>query len=557
MTRRFLPCYLCALAVCAGILALRSPAADSGVWKVAPPPPQSWQRDRVTDLAARRQAVMDQMGERGVLILYAAEPRNYANDVDWPFRQENDFFYLTGLTQSDATLVLAPGAGKIREMVFLPKADPAQETWTGHMTSPAEAREISGIPEVFDTAQRNAFLTALIPRARAALYAPGDAAAGGGRGGRGGRGAAPIGPGTGPVGDTAKPGGEVNWSVEFQKPIELAGKQELQLYMILPARPNAVEYRREQEFAGKIAATGAGVAIKDATPMFSALRRVKSPREIDILQHAVDITAEAFQRAYALAVPGAWEYEMQAQFEFTFLRRNAHWGYPCIVGSGVNATTLHYETNKDKMHDGDLLLMDDAAEFDQYSVDVTRTIPVNGKFTREQAEIYRLVWDAQQAGFQAALPGHTASGAKDTIQGAANEVFKQGLFKLGLITDASSEQQMKIWSIHGISHGIGLNVHDPGGAELQPGMVVTVEPGLYFRPDALDNLPRTPENEKFIAAVKPVFEKYKGIGVRIEDDVLITTGAPKVISAGIPSKLEDVEAAIARLRQAMKTSPLP
>jgi len=557
MTRRSVACYVCFTVVVAGLLVLRAPAADAGAWKVAPPPPVSWQRDRAMDLAARRKAVMDQVGERGVVILYAAEPRNYANDVDWPFRQENDFFYLTGLTQPGATLVLAPGAGKIREMVFLPKADSAQETWTGHMISPAEARQISGIPEVFDAAQLNSFLTALIPRARAALSAPGNPASDGGHGGRGGRGGAPAGPGTGPGGDTAQPSGEVNWSTEFEKPIEFARKQELQLYMILPARPNSVEYRREQEFAGRIASAGAGFAIKDAAPVFGALRRVKSQREVEILQHAVDITAEAFQRAYALAAPGAWEYEIQAQFEFTFLRRNGHWGYPCIVGSGVNATTLHYETNKDQMHDGDLVLMDNGAEFDQYSVDVTRTIPVNGKFTKQQAEIYRLVWDAQQAGIHAALPGHVASGAEDSIQGAANQVLRKGLFKLGLITDVTSDQQMKIWSIHGISHGIGLNVHDPGGAELQPGMVVTVEPGLYFRPDALDTLPKTPENEKFIEAVKPVYEKYKGIGVRIEDDVLITTAAPEVISAGIPSKLEEVEASIARLRQAVKTSPLP
>ena len=126
----------------------------------------------------------------------------------------------------------------------------------------------------------------------------------------------------------------------------------------------------------------------------------------------MDITAEAFQRAYTMAMPGAWEYEIQAQFEFTFLRRNAHWGYPCIVGSGANATTLHYETNRDQMKNGDLLLMDDAAEFDQYSVDVTRTIPVNGKFTKEQAEIYRLVYDAQKAGIDKARPGHPMTGGR-------------------------------------------------------------------------------------------------------------------------------------------------
>lgn len=519
-------------------------AADTGAWKIAPPPPASWQRDRVADLSARRKALMDQIGDHAILVLYAAEPRNYAKDVDWPFRQENDFFYLTGLTQPGATLVLAPAAGKMREMVFTPRPVPTRETWTGHMITVAEARETSGIQDVFEAAQLNSLLSTVIPRARPVLTAAADTTGGGGRGGRG------AGPSTAPP---ASP----DWAAEFARPVEYAAKQELQLYMILPARPNAVEYRREQEFAGKLASIGTGLNIKDASTILGKLRQVKSHREIDILQHAVNITAEAFQRAYAVAVPGTPEYEIQAQFEFTFLRRNGHWGYPCIVGSGANATTLHYESNKDTMQAGDLLLMDDAAEFDQYSVDVTRTIPVNGKFTKEQSDIYRLVWDAQQAGFAMAKPGHAMSGAPDSIGGAAGEVFKQGLFKLGLITDPKSDAQMKIWFNHGIGHGIGLNVHDPDGKELQPGMVVTVEPGLYFRPDALENLPKTPEMEKFAEAIRPAFEKYKGIGVRIEDDVLITAGDPRVISAAIPSKLEEVESAIAKSRQTLKSTPLP
>jgi Xaa-Pro aminopeptidase len=267
----------------------------------------------------------------------------------------------------------------------------------------------------------------------------------------------------------------------------------------------------------------------------------------------VAIAAEAFQRTYALAVPGTPEYEIQAQFEFTFLRRNAHWGYPCIVASGVNATTLHYETNKDTMKAGDLLLMDDAAEFDGYSVDVTRTIPVSGKYSKDQATIYRMVWEAQQAAIQEVRSGHTPS----AVTAAANKVFRDALYKVGLITDPNSDAQVHIWFNHGISHGIGLNVHDPGGRELQPGMAVTVEPGIYIRPDALDNLPKTEENARFIAAVKPAFEKYKGIGVRIEDDILVTDGEPKVISGGIPSRLEDVEAAIAQLRKVVKSTPLP
>jgi Xaa-Pro aminopeptidase len=209
------------------------------------------------------------------------------------------------------------------------------------------------------------------------------------------------------------------------------------------------------------------------------------------------------------------------------------------------------------MKAGDLILMDDAAEFDQYSVDVTRTIPISGKFSKEQAEIYRLVYDAQMAAIAKVRPGHTNTGGPDSVQGAAYEVFKQGLFKLGLITDPNSEPQAHIWFNHGIGHGIGLNVHDPGGREFQKGMAVTVEPGLYFRPDALENLPKTPEMEKFREAVRPAFEKYKGIGVRIEDDVVVTDGEPIVISAGIPSRLEDVEAGIARLRAAVKTAPVP
>ena len=156
-----------------------------------------------------------------------------------------------------------------------------------------------------------------------------------------------------------------------------------------------------------------------------------------------------------------------------------------------------------------------------------------------------------------ARPGHTTTCGTDSVHGAAVEIFKRGLLKLGLITDVSGDRQVRIWFNHGISHGIGLNVHDPGGGELQPGMVVTVEPGLYFRPDALENLPKTPENEKFITAVRPAFEKYKGIGVRIEDDLLITGGQPINLSAAIPSKLEEVEASIAQLRRVVKSTPLP
>jgi Xaa-Pro aminopeptidase len=495
------------LPACALLAAFALYGADQAAWKVAPPPPASWQRDRLEDLGHRRHAVMERVGERAMLLLYAAEPRNYSGDVDWPYRQENNFFYLTGLAQAGLTLALAPGGTGPHEVLFLPQPDPARETWTGHMLSAGEARAISGIQEVRDAAALAGFLAAAFPRARTFLNPPAKGAP------------AP----------TVTPLAE--------------------LYMLLPVQPNP-EYTRERDFAARLGAAGAGVSIRDATAIFTGLREIKSPREIDLIQHAIDITAEAFQRAFAEARDGAWEYEIQAQFEFTFLRRNAHWGYPCIVGAGRNATTLHYESNHDRLAAGDLLLMDAGAEFDGYSADITRTIPVDGRFTREQAEIYRLVWEAQQAGIRMARAGHAVSGAADSMQTAISETMGKGLVKLGLMTDAASTPQLRVWLNHGISHGIGLNVHDSSGRELREGMVVTVEPGLYFRADALDHLPATPENEKFVAAVRPAYERYKGIGIRIEDDLLITSGDPQVLSAAIPSKLEEVEDTIARLREA-------
>jgi len=159
---------LCAAAVCAGLLA----AADATLWKVTPAPPASIDRDRVADLTARRKAAAEQIGDKGILILHAAEPRNYAGDVDWPYRQENDFFYLTEIPQPGSTLVIIPGADKVHEILFMPPSDPAQENWTGHILTPAEGCQISGIQDVWDARQFNNFLTTLIPAAKDALPQP-------------------------------------------------------------------------------------------------------------------------------------------------------------------------------------------------------------------------------------------------------------------------------------------------------------------------------------------------------------------------------------------------
>jgi Xaa-Pro aminopeptidase len=508
-------------------------AAPGSIWKTTPAPPASWQRDRVADLSARRKAVMARIGTTGILVMLAAEPRVYAGDVDWPYRQENDFYYLTGISEAGSMLVLIPGAERIREILFVPAPDPAHEDWTGHLLTASEASAVSGIGEVWDARLFDGFLEKLIPEARGALPTP---------------------PGP-PGAERSLPSPPVDADKEFSSVIAAAANRQADLYLVTHGS-NAAEYRREQELESKLKDAGARVSLHDATSIFAALRAIKSQREIEMVEHAIAITAEGFQRAFATAAPGRGEYEIQAQFDLTFSRRNAHWGYPPIVGAGVNATTLHYEANRARISEGDLLLIDAGAEFDGYSADVTRTIPMNGRFTAAQAEIYRLVWSAQQAAIAAARPGASYTARDSAVRSAAVKVLNAGLLKLGLITNPNGTEYT-VWLNHGISHSIGLNVHDPDTRELEPGMIVTIEPGLYFRPDALDRLPKTPDTEKFIAQVKPAFEKYKGIGVRIEDDVLITSAGARVLSAAIPSRLRDVEDATTELRQASRATPLP
>lgn len=513
-------------------------------WRIAPPAPKISEADRLAELAKRRQEAMKRMGDKAMMVLFSTEPRIYTYDVDYHYRQENNLYYLTGIKQDGAVLLLIPGAKKTREILFIPERDPRRETWTGRMLSNDEARQISGVQEIWDMKVLNSFLATLIPRAQAAI--------------------AKRGPTPRPNADLA-----AQWQNEFQTLIEAAKADQGELYLLTAIRDDLKEeireYRQEYEFASQITARPSGLRVRSANPIFAELRLVKSPWEIKLLQHAVDITGEAFHRVFAVASPAMFEYEIQAEFEYTFKRRGAdNWGYPCIVGAGANATTLHYITNQEPLDNGSLLLMDCASEFDHYTADITRTIPINGKFTKEQADIYRIVYEAQTASINRVRAGNIVGAVFDpasntkSVQGVTAEIIKDGLFKLGLIT-SKDNNEFRTWFMHGTSHWIGMNVHDVGDyrTPLAPGMVLTVEPGIYIRPDALDWLPKTPENERFIQAVRPAFEKYKGIGIRIEDDILVTTGDPVNMSASIPRKLEDVEATMARLKQELRKSGWP
>jgi Xaa-Pro aminopeptidase len=332
-------------------------------------------------------------------------------------------------------------------------------------------------------------------------------------------------------------------------------KDDAALYLLLPREDDSREYKQEQAFATQWAKSASGFNVRNAAPIFARMRLVKSPMELKLLQHAIDITTEAHERAMAVAGRAQWEYEVESEIVYTYKRRNAdHWGYPDIVGCGPNATTLHYEESQGRVKPGDLLLMDVGAEYGHYTADVTRTFPVSGKFSKEQAEVYQIVYDAQEAVARATRPGATFP---TDVHNAAVEKVKEGLLRLGLITDKNSDQY-RIWFMHGTSHWLGMNVHDVGGrnVKLEPGMVFTNEPGIYIRADALDNLPKTPENEKFIAAVRPAFEKYKNIGVRIEDDMLVTANGAEWMTGALPRSIADIEAFMARAPKEVRISAL-
>jgi Xaa-Pro aminopeptidase len=486
------------------------------------------------------------MKDNSTLVLFSAEPKIYAGDVNFMYRQENNLYYLTNIKQGSATLILTKTGAGVQEYLFLAKRNPQYETWNGRMLSNEDATRISGVKTIVDAAELNDFLASLKSKKS---Y-------------------------------TAKSGATVTVASE-------------NLYLLIPESPidndAKREYRKETEFAQGLAKTvtnpatnsyiyepTAGYKLENAQPLFGALRLKKSPYEIRLMQHAIDITIEAQGRAMATVGQVKWEYETQAEVEYVFRRRNAdYWGYPSIVGCGPNATTLHYVESQGAIGKNDLLLMDVGAEYDHYTADVTRTFPVSGKFSKEQADIYQIVYDAQEAAASKLKPGARFNEAGK----AADAVIEQGLAKLGLITKVGAfvpgtEREMtdgkgnkqtvgfpqfRVWYMHGLGHWLGMNVHDVGsyGTPLEEGMIMTNEPGIYIREDALSYFPDSPAVKAFIEQVRPAFERYKNIGVRIEDDMLITKTGVEWMTKNLPRKMNEIEAFMARASKEVNLSAMP
>lgn len=467
------------------------------VIKVAPPSPKFSDTERQTELAMRRKKVADAMDNNSVLIMFSADSKIYTNDVDYHYRQDNNLYYLTALKQNGVSLLMVKNGDSVKEMLFVPKRNPQFETWNGKMYSNEDATRLSGIKQIYDARYMKSFLTAV---AKKESFSSEDGS------------------------------------------FSISNIPET-VYLM---QGNKREFAKENEFAKELGES----RVRNAAPIFAALRLIKSPYEIKIMQHSIDITSEALMRSMGMVGRANYEYEVQAEVEYTFRRRNAdYWGYPSIVGCGPNATTLHYVESQGEISKGDLLLMDVGAEFDHYTADVTRTFPVNGKFTKEQAEIYQIVYDAQEAAAKQLKPGASIGDASD----AAEQVITDGLFKLGLIPDKTSGWE-RLWYMHGWGHWLGMNVHDVGnyGVPLEEGMIMTNEPGIYIREDTLDYVPDTMENRKKLEKIRPIFEKYKNIGVRIEDDMLITKNGVEWMTKALPRKIKDVEDFMSRASSEMK-----
>lgn len=459
--------------------------------------------DLVKDLRSRRQAVAERIENQGMLILFSAEPRLYTGDVDYEFRQDNNLYYLTGIRQGGIILVLMPQNSSYREILFLPDRDPSRELWTGKMLSQEEASAISGIKDIWDASEFEPFVNSVL---------------------------------------SGRPY-RVNRYVESREYQEFFGdlkEEKAKVFLLLRETPGLKgAFNKEFKFAHLLQKRFFTVRVKDASWIFDELRLVKSTYEIKQLRRAVDITVIAHHQAMKSLRPGSWEYELEAVIEHVFKKNNSFdWAFPSIIASGPNATVLHYQQSQRQAKEGELVLMDIGAEYEYYAADITRTIPVSGKFSPEQAEIYQIVLDAQSAAMALVKPGSSL----EMLHQKVVEVVKKGLLRLGLIADGSQEGY-RVFFPHGVGHWLGMDVHDVGSrfTTFQAGMVLTVEPGIYVREDALQRLADQTEDPSVLDSIRPALKKYENIGVRIEDDVLVTETGYELLSGGAPRRIAEIE----------------
>ncbi|MGD9984547.1 MAG: Xaa-Pro aminopeptidase [Porticoccaceae bacterium] len=426
------------------------------------------------EFTRRRRDLMATMSKNSIAILTAAPEQVRSRDTYFPYRQDSNFFYLTGFPEPEAVLVLIPKRPQGQFVLFCRERDRSREIWDGRRAGPEGARELYGADDAFPIDDIDEILPGLLEGRDRVYYALGR-----------------------------------NRTFDTRLLDWIDGIR-------ARARSGAVP---PDEFV-------------DLDHLVHEARLFKTATELKVMRKAGAISARAHCRAMRAARPGLYEYQLQAEIEHTFASEGArHPAYGSIVGGGANACVLHYVENSAPLQDGDLVLIDAGCELEHYAADITRTFPVSGKFSAPQQALYEVVLAAQLAAIDVARAGnHWDEPHRVTVK-----IITQGLVDLGLlkgdVDDLIARNAYTDFYMHRAGHWLGMDVHDVGDYKvdnewrlLEPGMVMTVEPGIYVAPD----------NRK-------VAKKWRGIGIRIEDDVVITRKGPEILTAGVPKTVADIE----------------
>jgi len=432
-----------------------------------------------SEYARRRKNLMSMMDTNSIALIPAAHECTRSRDTEYPFRQDSDFLYLTGFNEPDAVLVLVPGRRQGQVILFCRDRDVEMELWNGYRAGPEGAVTTFGMDDAFPINDIDDILPGLLEGKQQIYYSMGH-------------------------------------NDSFDRRVM--------------AWVNAI--RRQVRTGAKPPGDFTDLAF-----VLHEQRLFKSAAELRIMRKAGEISAKAHVQAMRECIPGRYEYHLEGAIARAFAEYGARYpAYNSIVGAGANACVLHYTENEDKLNDGDLVLIDAGCEYQGYAADITRTFPVNGRFSAEQRALYDVVLKAQLAAIDKVKPGNTWNQPHD----ATVKEITRGLIKLGLLR--GNEKQLikneayKDFYMHRAGHWLGMDVHDVGDyrvdgkwRQLEPGMVLTIEPGIYV----------SPNNTK-------VAKKWRGIGVRIEDDVAVTTNGCEVLTSGVPKTVDAIEALMAR-----------
>ncbi len=431
-----------------------------------------------SEFSKRRIHLLQLLGEGSIAILPAAPQTIRNRDVEHVYRPDSDFYYLTGFPEPEAIVVLIPGRKQGQSVLFCRERDPLMETWNGRRAGLDGAVEGFGFDDAFPIADIDEILPGLMENKERVFYAMGS-------------------------------------------------HRDLDQRMI-----GWLNEVRKKSRAG-VQAPGEFVSLEH---LLHEMRLFKSKAEIEAMKRAASISAAAHCRAMQRCKPGLHEYQLEAEIMHHFMDNGCrHAAYPSIVGGGANSCILHYTENDAPLKDGELLLIDAGAEYDSYAADITRTFPINGKFSEVQRALYEVVLAAQYAAIEQVKPGNHWNDAHD----AAVKVLTKGLIKLGILNGTPAklikEEAYRPFYMHRTGHWLGMDVHDVGDYKLggqwrllEPGMVLTVEPGLYIPADT-----------------KGVAKKWWDIGIRIEDDVLVTRTGHEVLTNGVPKEVDEIEALMA------------